>query len=276
MKPFSYIAAVLFLLYFSACKEVNTLPTSVGVDTTKTQQQQNVLIEDITGVRCVNCPQGNAIIDSLISTYSGRVEAIGIHSGMYSLPYQVYNDTFATAQSNALANYLDIGNPGTFPEGCVNQKLFNGQSAILIDRSLWAGLALQELLDTIKVNISVSNNYNSSTRSLGVTVTVNYLSTVTSPQKLNVVITESNIVSPQLTPDGLDSTYVHNHVFREALSNPTGDIITTPTIAGSQFSKTYSFTLPSEWNAKNCRVVAFVCDNGTDLNVIQVSGANVQ
>ncbi len=44
-----------------------------------------VLIEDFTGQKCVNCPNGTTLINDIVETYGeDNVIAVGIHSGPLS------------------------------------------------------------------------------------------------------------------------------------------------------------------------------------------------
>ena len=135
----------------------------------------------------------------------------------------------------------------------------------------------QELNDTLKVSIDVENVYNSSTRLLTVNTQLNYLTDVTDAQKINVFILENDIIDPQETPDGVDTFYVHNNILRKVLTNITGDAITESTTSGSVINKSYSYTLPTGWNADNCKVLVFVCANTVDKkDVLQVVGEKVK
>ena len=56
-----------------------------GPDTTEVVKK--VLIEEFTGVRCVNCPQGSAEIENLLSIHGDKLVAISIHAGFFAPPY---------------------------------------------------------------------------------------------------------------------------------------------------------------------------------------------
>jgi len=48
------------------------------VDTTG-EVLRHVLVEEFTGVQCVNCPQGSQLIENLINTHGERLIAVSIH-----------------------------------------------------------------------------------------------------------------------------------------------------------------------------------------------------
>jgi hypothetical protein len=266
------IASILFL---TSCEEKCTLSVGNGPDTTTTLQQKNVLLEEFTGVRCVNCPAAHELVEVLKTNNPGRFESVSLHSGFYAVPYPFSNQDFETTETNDLENYL--GPSPSYPIGTVDRKIFSGQTIILLDKALWSGLVSQELNDTLKVSIDVENVYNSSTRLLTVNTQLNYLTDVTDAQKINIFILENDIIDPQETPDGVDTFYVHNNILRKVLTNLTGDAITEATTSGSVINKSYSYTLPTGWNADNCKVLVFVCANTVDKkDVLQVVGEKVK
>lgn len=260
----------------TGCKEQSPLTNVTPVDTTQTAQQKNVLIEDITGVQCVNCPQAHDIMKQIALAHPGRVELVSIHAGQYAVPYPYSQYNFAIPEGTTIANFL--GSAGFWPIGAVDRKIYSGQSDVLLDRGLWTGLATQELSDTMKMTVGLTKTYNAATRQLNVTVALHYLVDVLQPQKITVYITESGIVDAQVQSTGaIDTFYVHNNVLRATLSNPLGDAVTQTTTAGTDYTQSYSMTLPTGWNAQNCRVVGFVgLDSGTAKDVLQVSGIAVQ
>src|ERR1700741_1300369 len=85
---------------------------------------RKVLIEEFTGVRCVNCPDGSAEIENLLSLYGGNLVAVSIHSGFFSDPYPDNLYDFRTPEGDQLLNYL--GQPLGYPTAVIDRKLFNG------------------------------------------------------------------------------------------------------------------------------------------------------
>jgi hypothetical protein len=70
--------------------------------------------------------------------------------------------------------------------------------------------------------------------------------------------------------------YVHQHVLRDIITLPTGDVIlgSVPTKeAGQVYERTFIYTLPATvLNPDNCRIIAFVSNSGSsDLEVQQAA-----
>lgn len=116
--------------------------------------------------------------------------------------------------------------------------------------------------------------YDTATRILQFTVEGRFLTILQMDDpRLTVWITEDSIVSAQsaFADDNYYTItdYVHNHVLRASLSYVWGDYdMFNGTSAGDSFSKTYTYELPTDYDAGHCNVVAFVSnyDEASILN----------
>jgi hypothetical protein len=118
------------------------------------------------------------------------------------------------------------------------------------------------------VSVELSNlNYDPQSRQLSVTVSGSFVSDFTGTEpRLSLYITQDGIHAAQSKPGGTIQNYEHNHVIRACVSNVWGDQnVFTSTTAGSTYSKTYTYTLPTKFSANKCRLVAFVNDYGPDM-----------
>jgi len=88
------------------------------------------------------------------------------------------------------------------------------------------------------------------------------------PESFTVVITQDSIVYLQNDNGKLIKEYMHRHVLRDVISQPTGNDITEALTGGALISKTFSYKLPIEWDAKHCSVVAFVHQPGPDDKIV--------
>lgn len=274
---FSFVATFA-LFNLSSCKETETLDLTGGVDTTIAAQQKQVLIEEVTGVRCVNCPEAHELAKSLDSLNGGKLELVSLHTGFFAVPYANSQHNFVT-ECDSLSEDIEtyLGGPLNYPLAAIDRSLPGGQTDLLLDKAFWAGQVAARLSEPLQVELHLQNDYNATTRNLNVTLTANYLSDVTDAQKISVYITESGIVDPQENTDGVEDNYVHNNVLRTVLTDPTGDAIAETTTAGIELQRTYTFTIPSSWVAEKCRVIALVAKETPDSKeVLQVVGENVQ
>ena len=275
---FVFASVATFALFnLTSCKETETLDLSGGVDTTSTVQQKNALLEELTGVRCVNCPEAHELAKQIAADNPGRVELVSIHTGFFAVPYSFSVHNFKIPAGPEIESYL--GGPLSYPLASVDRFLMDGQTDLLLDKAFWSGLASQRIADSLKVELNLSTAYNAATRKLDITLSADYLFDVNDAQKITVLITESGIVDAQLTPEGEDTFYVHDNVLRAVLTASTGDAISETTAAGTTLQRTYSYTLPSGTTGlvpENCRVIAFISKETADSKeVLQVVGKDV-
>ncbi len=275
MKNYLIIISLAYLLVFSSCQEQCPLLSTTPTDTTQATQQKNILIEEFTGVKCVQCPEGHQIAQTIADANNGRVEIVSIHSGFYAVPFTFSLYNFKIAAGTAIENLVG---PATFyPTAAIDRKLFSGQTEVLMDKNFWSGNAAAQLQEPLKVKVNFNNTYTPSDRKLNVNVTFDYLEAITDAQSVTVLITENDIIDAQETPQGVDTFYVHKHVLRAVLTNANGDLITEQTPAGATITRNYQFTLPAGWNDTKCRVVAFVAKNIADSKeVLQVNAKYIR
>lgn len=274
MKKLLFLLAISSLFFFG-CEEIapNVTGSMGGGDGgggNVDDQERQVLIEEFTGVRCVNCPAGSAAIEDLLATHGAQLVAVSIHAGEFSPPYQESNYDFRTSEGDQIINY--VGVPFGFPTAVVNRKEFEGNFGLQLGAGEWAGKIGDELTIPPTVKIDVQTDYNSSNRNLDLDVTLYVQEDILEPDvRISVMITESGIEDYQLkpSPDGLTADYVHKHVLRGMVTNFDGEIISETMVAGAEISKDFTYTVPADWVAENCEVVVFVSLGGEKLDVLQ-------
>lgn len=220
-----------------------------------------VLIEDLTGQRCINCPTGTDIINGIIQTYGeDNVIAVGIHSGPLGFTGNSKRVGLMTNTGDEYYTYWANGTNLGQPSAIFNRK--KGPSDNLNNWAAEVGLIISEKAN---LSIDITNAYDAKKRELttkvgafGVNGTVN--------GKLQVWIVEDGIKAMQMMPDGsANQEYIHNHVFRAAVNGTWGEEVTVK--EGETTSKDYSYVLPETWNAENISVVAFVYNKSGVENV---------
>jgi hypothetical protein len=270
---FTILFAALTLLFLS-CEEIGPDVFGGGgggnVDTTL---QKVVLLEEFTAVRCPNCPDGDAIGKQLEADNPGRIEIVKIHTGILATPYTFSNYDFEIQEGLDIDQMLG---PVQFqPSAAIDRMLFSGENFILLDRAEWPYYVGQQLLLTAPVDISLIKTYNEISRQLDLTANVKFISPISSATNIHVMITESNIVDAQLNDAVIDTFYVHDHVLRGMLTASSGDALLSSASENEEVDRSYSFTLPADWNATECRIVVFVSLTGGSFDVLQAAGANI-
>ena len=219
-----------------------------------------VLIEDLTGQRCINCPTGTDIINGIIQTYGeDNVIAVGIHSGPLGFTGNSKRVGLMTDTGDEYYTYWANGTNLGQPSAIFNRK--KGPSDNLNNWAAEVGLIISEKAN---LSIDITNAYDAKTRKLTTKVGAFGVNGTVSG-KLQVWIVEDGIKAMQLMPDGsANQEYIHNHVFRAAVNGTWGEEVTVK--EGKTTTKQYSYEhLPETWNAENISVVAFVYnDNGVE------------
>lgn len=220
-----------------------------------------VLIEDLTGQRCINCPTGTDIINGIIKTYGeDNVIAVGIHCGPLGFAGNSKRVGLKTDTGDEYYTHWANGTNLGQPSAIFNRKKGKGPIDNLNNWAAEVGLIISEKAN---LSVNIANAYDAKTRKLTTKVGAFGVNGTVSG-KLQVWIVEDGIKAMQLMPDGsANQEYIHNHVFRAAVNGTWGEEVTVK--EGETTSKDYSYVLPETWNAENISVVAFVYnDNGVE------------
>lgn len=259
---------------FAACKEQPILIPDPSLNVTG----RTVLVEEVTGIRCQNCPIGTQTLVALQQQHGkDNLVVVSIHAaGSFSLPYASSQYDFRSAEIQELANY--VGPLEGFPTAAVNRRLLpNEISSFITPHTRWGSVVNQDLQQDPSLAVSLKNTYNSATRNLQMEVELLPDQNIMGEHRLTVLITQDSIVDPQLNGNTLIPNYIHRHVVRDVVSAPSGDLILDPLEVGVLVSKTYNVTLPDDFDAKHCSVVAYVHRNlGGDREVIQATEKHVE
>lgn len=276
-KYTAILAIVSFVLLGFACTEIAPVlnPGGGGNSGGPVEDQgRQVLIEEFTGVRCVNCPAGSQAIEALLDLHGSSLVAVSIHAGLFAVPFNESSEDFATDESRSILSLL--GSPLGFPTAVVNRKKFDGEENRHVGLSAWAGFIGQELLVPPQIRIDLNTSFNDANGQVDIEADLYVDETISAEDvRLSVFITENNVVDPQTTPQGQDNDYIHKHVFRKAVTGFDGDPITESLAPGAVINRNLSIQLGETWVPENCHVVALVHFGGSDLEVIQAHEVEV-
>lgn len=283
MKKNTIIA--LILISIIGCKEIppyiNFDETVIGLkDTTyiigqiPESPQTNIFIEDLTGVRCLNCPKASDKIKEIMALHPNKVVAVAAYPTVLKNLMDPWPGFEKLNTPEADDIFVSIyGSPSAIPTGGVNRKLFPGETSNYMSYNKWTGYAdiIAKQLSPVKLDGEVIKIDSIKVR---VAVKIIFTQSFTQPVNLTLYITESKIKSKQSMPDGsILDTYIHNHVLRKAITPYNGiRLKTTPTsgdyIVGRTFEKEFEFEINPNWVKENCSIVALV--NRSDINSKEV------
>ncbi len=268
MKYSAFLAVICMLLL--SCRENQPSYQLVGpVDT-----ERVVLVEEFSGARCPNCPQGTQELENLKSIYGAGVVIVTIHAGDFAFKYDDSRYDFTTPGGNDIFQLL--GAPIGYPSAVINRVIPAGQNGFQTFSSKWASVIDDEVTKEQTVSISAEHSYERDTRSLSVDITASSFEDLPVSSYLTVLLKEDGIVDPQAdraAETGVVTDYVHKDVLRIILSDFRGDLLADQLIAFTPQVKSYNYTLPRQdgwWNDEQMQIVAFVSiSEGDQIEVLQ-------
>lgn len=215
--------------------------------------RQMHLVEQFTSTWCTYCPQGTANIEAL-TQMRDDIAWVAVHENMGNV------DPFRTEQCDSITNYEGIDG---FPEGSFNRAtgISNASSVYAVLTGLSA-TTMSTFLDYVAegpswATVNINSAFDADTREAVITIdgelVPNFDEMMGSNCKLTVYLTEDGLVAPQ-TSGGND--YVHNNVLRLALGSIKG--VDMNRTSETTYKNEFTYTIPSEWNADNMHIVAFI------------------
>lgn len=236
-------------------------------------EDQNVVLEEFTGIHCTWCPSGHAIAKAIQDANPDRVSLINIHQGSFSTPGSGEPD-FRTPYGNAIVSQSYSGSGFGYPSGTVNRHVFPGRSmasggGTAMGRNFWTISSNETMALGSPVNVAVEAEINVQTNVITIHVEGYYTSnSATSTNKLNVALLQNNTTGPQ-TGGGQGSNYVHMHRLVEMITGQWGEDINTTT-AGTFVDRTYTYTIPAAYNnvpteVADMEVVAYIANSTQEI-----------
>lgn len=276
-KILFYMLGLVILL--TSCEEIAPVVTPLMGPPSDTipdvdDQLRQVLIEEFTGVRCVQCPGGSAEVENLLAIHGNQLIAVQIHAGDFAPPFNESLYDFRTQEGEDIINYL--GNPLTYPSAVVNRKLYTGENDLQLGKNSWAGYIDLEKNELPKVKLGMTIDYDENNHRVDVQVRALVQEDIMDADiRISLMLTESGIEDVQDSPQGKITDYEHKHVLRDMFTPYNGDIVPSPMLAGADELYEYSLDLDDNWNAEKCSVVAFISLAGEKLDVLQATEQKV-
>ncbi|HOG66494.1 MAG: Omp28-related outer membrane protein [Bacteroidales bacterium] len=235
---------------------------------------KQVLLEDFTGQRCVNCPKASKLLHEISDFYYPRLVSYTVHAGIFAepVPGTVFGTDLRCPLSEKL--YFDFGIFAT-PMGQIDRVLFNGLRQIFTTN--WQSVVDQQMQIPNVVNLKLKNTYYPKHNSVIVDVEADFISDLEGQYNLVVYIVEDGIVTAHLNNDptiGPDTLYnfIHHNVLRGPINSAYGDPINSSgnITAGLKFAKQYTFPINPNWVAENCNIIAYIGKKDPVLNLVDI------
>ena len=224
---------------------------------------KRVLIEDFTGTWCQFCPRVSYSIEQ-VNAQTNDAVVVAIHRGS-SDPYNFAGASSLETQIN-LQGYptamLNRTTEWSYPENSNIAQAVN----LTTGSNPFIGLAMETSLSgstaTVNTKVKFGKNF--------------------SNLKLVVYALEDNLIYNQTNSTiyygGANPivNFEHDHVLRAVLSSDIlGEAIPGTFVAGDEFSKSFTYTIPSTVNSANVHFVAFVIDATKKALNSRSAGLNV-
>jgi hypothetical protein len=240
---------------------------------------KQVLLEEFTGHKCVNCAGASISAHELSEANDHKLIIYGVHAGYYAEPDLTGNYTtdFRTETGNELnTDFQVIANP----IGTINRVEYSGSK--LIGEGSWEAAVLAELGKENVVDLKVIEIYYPTLSTLQLKVYATFHQALTGRYKAVAYIAEDHIISPQKnneeavgpTPDWLD--YEHRNILRDAISPTYGTRISEEDIVAEMpYIINFTYAINENWVAANCNVIVYVIHEET-LEVLQVAEVGIK
>ena len=277
---------------------------------------KKVLLEEFTGAGCPWCPGGAFTLREILAG-DPNVVGIAVHSADINDLNVSPADAMQTTEGEALVTAVASGFPtasvdreyyydnGGIGVGLAAYTVGSGMS------SGWEAEAQFRYSQATPANVSLANkSYDTASRVLTVDVNATFLNSLSQGDyRLNLILVEDSIITSGngydqdngnysgntaqlpnagalntmasvVTNDGLAGDWTHNHVLIKMVGGTWGtpSIIPSAPVAGTTYTNTYTYTLPSTWRDKFVSLVAVVQEYNTSVNlrtVLNVSEAKL-
>jgi len=295
MKRITYLIllSILFGSVWMACDKIDDplplineedIPQDIDdtlffVDSVQVVQKQ-VLLEDYTGHKCVNCPEWAIFAHDLAEELDHKLVIIGIHAGFYATPDPSGDftaDLRTTSGEELYNDFLIFANP----IGMIDRVEQNGNLQIFPDN--WENVIDQQLSLGSVASITIRNKYFPNLNTVIINIDATATSDLAGKYKMCVFITEDHVVSPQKnnnpeigpTPDWLD--YEHMSLLRDDINTTYGTYLSAngELVTGEVYNKEFIYQLDESWVAENCNIVVYLY-NEEIWEVVQVAELGIK
>ena len=245
---------------------------------------KKILIEDYTGHTCGNCPRAADTLLALEADYPGKIIALALHVGStFAAPAPGHlgttsSDFLDDYRTLAGETYDNVFGASAFglPAGMFNRKDYAISDNIKFYLG-WRAYLSSIVSETANVDLQIATDYDASTRKICFATRDSFLTSFSDTLKLVVLLTQDSIISWQDVFGVPSSTYVFNHMLRDAIT-PSGawgeSLVSGAITAGTTHVKKFAYTIPASYTSIPCdpnqvHLIAFIYKAST-YEILQV------
>jgi hypothetical protein len=281
------IVAGFALLFFASCEEQAPPGLDLGdtrvadssyLTSVENKQDKVILIEELTGVQCANCPKAAKNIKTMSDANPGRILAVGMHpplGGGFTEPIPTKSQyDFRVEEADEVIAKLG-GLSGGLPSGSINREPKTAGVIFDSDYPAWVGRVNPLLTETTPVNLNLEATYDAENNTGELVVKVALTENISDEIFLTAYVIEDDIEDYQ-DDAGDKKLYMHQHVFRSAITSVSGSSLNfADKVAGRVLQKRIGYEANisgvNAWNLDNCKIIAFVHKSGNDQSILHAA-----
>lgn len=240
---------------------------------------KQVLLEDFTGHKCVNCPEAGLEAHEWAEDYDHKLIIYAVHAGFQAFPDQTgeYTYDFTNPTGDEIFNYF---NQPFNPTATVNRVEYNGNKVLLFVTGDWEAAVAVEMEKPNVMDMKVKNTYFPNSNSVQINVTSTIHEALEGKYKIVVLIAEDLIIKPQKNnneeigpvPDWLD--FHHRNVLRDGVTSTFGQYASTDgsLVQGETYYNQFYYELDEPWisDTADYNVITYIF-NEEDESIMQVA-----
>lgn len=231
------------------------------------KQDKHALIEDLTGVRCPNCPDATKRAKEIKSSNPNRVHLVGLYTSQpVNLTFPFPNEQDLTTE-HATNIYTNIFGSPALPGGGVNRRPAAGENTLNQVHALWGSSTQKVLTEKSDVMLEPSlTALDDSTWSLLSTFT--FMEEMPGQTFVSIMLLEDDIEGSQATDTGEIHDYVHEHVMRTMYTPYNGRLLFSDAEKGRVLKGEWTLSIPSAVKPENASLLIFVNRNDAESKEI--------
>ncbi len=244
MKKIISIFTIILSVVFISCDRIKSpivkKNTAVGTsfvtkDNFAVSNYKKTLLEDFTGMRCPNCPDGTIVAKNLLASYGNSLVVIAIHAGSLANPFGNYTADYRTEAGDV---WNGTGGFGliSYPTGLINRTAYS-PNTLKLDKTAWSSVMTIAKNDPFVIQLKVKTGYDTVVGALNTDVTAIFKTAYTPNVHISIIVTEDGIVGKQ-DDKGIEiDDYEFEHMLRGAINSPWGEALTTTAKAANDSVK---------------------------------------
>lgn len=273
---FLFAAFLCATVFWMGCDKIDDPYTVIGQSIEEGEMREtepisgeavkHVLLEDYTGIQCVNCPKAAKTAHDLEAAADGKIIILSVHAGYNARPGDPPLDVDLTTPEGEeyLLHYEITANP----VGLINRKKKNTGVHYFMERE-WETQtdAEMEVAPTMKMEIS---EVSLEGKTLKAKVKYENVADLPEDHKLVVFLVEDGIVTGQknsnveVGPTPLIEAYTHHNTLRGSLTGAWGLPISAK-VTGDIFSRKFTHEIQTErFEGTTYKLIAFIYNVQTE------------